>query len=103
MLGGDELVRHGARLVLGGAQDGHQVGVGRGLGHGRQRRQLGEPCLDVSVDRRADAVEDPAHERVLGLQQRGEQVDRRDLRVLALRGERDRGLDRRACHLGESV
>ena len=49
------------------------------------------------------AVEDPAHERVVGAQQRREQVDRADLRVLALGGQRDRRLDRVAGLLRESV
>ena len=68
-----------------------------------ERRQRGERGVDVGVDGRADAVEDPPHERVVGAQQRREQVDRGDLRVLALGGEGDRGLDGLAGLLRESV
>ena len=103
VLGGDVLVLHVARLRLGGAQDGEDVRVGGRLGDRRERRQRVQRGVDLGVDGRPDAVEDPPHERVVGAQERGQEMDRRDLRVLVLRGQRDRGLDGLAGLLRESV
>ena len=103
VLGGDVLVAHVARLGLGGAQDGEDVGIGGRLGDGAERRHRAQRGVDLRVDGRADPVEDPAHERVVGAQQRGQEMDRGDLRVLVLRGQGDGGLDGLAGLLCESV
>jgi len=77
--------------VLGGAQDGHQVGIRRRLGDGRQGGLLGQGGVDVAAHRlrrRADPLQDARNERVVLLEQDGQQVLRGRLGVLAARGKR---------------
>ena len=104
VLRGDELVAHLARLVLGGAQDGEDVGIGRRLGDGarasaarrarrRRRRRRTRRCGRGSGARARRRRAAARASRWIGV----------DLRVLALGGERDRGLDGLAGLLCESV
>jgi hypothetical protein len=57
----------------------------------------------VHVDGHADPLDDLPRERVVGAHERGQEMDRLDLRVLALGRQRDRGLDGLAGLLGELV
>ena len=96
-----------AHLVLGRAQDAEQLGRGRGLvGVGRAwAARRGAASTSARSARRVDAelAQHAGHHVVVLLEQHGEQVLGRRLRVLARGGQRDRGLEGLLGLDGEAV
>ena len=111
VLDGDVGVLERAHLALGDAQRLQDLRRHRGLGLGAERRHLAERGLQIAAQGRrrdADLAEHGRDEPALLVEERGEKVDRGDLRVASRMGERERGLqsllglDREAVDLHKS-
>ena len=90
VLDGDVVVLEVLHLALGAAQQLHELRRGRGLGCAGQRRQLGERGVDVGAQRGgrdAELAEHRRDEALLLIEQGGEQVLGRDLRMAPRRGQ----------------
>ncbi len=106
VLGRDVLVAQLAHLVLGAAQHLEQLLRGGRLLRLGERRQRGERRVHLGAhgaDRHPDLAQHGGHERVLLLEQRGEEVLRRRLGVAAGVREVDRAPQRLGGLGGEAI
>ena len=97
VLDGDEAVLQRAHLALGAAQGLQDLGRHRGLGLGAERRHLAERGLQIAAQGRrrdADLAEHGRDEAALLVEERGQKMQRSDLRVASRMSERERGLQR---------